>query len=129
MKREAAAILKDALALPTEARAALAGLLLESLDTEVDEDAEAVWATEINRRVADPPALLAAVEAEHRGKAKISHLDGLLVEYPDWWFNLRPSNTEPVLRLNLEAHDRAVMERERDRLVARMDAAGTVLRN
>ena len=53
MKREAAAILKDALALPTEARAAFAGSLLESLDSEVDEDAEAAWATEINRRVAE----------------------------------------------------------------------------
>jgi phosphomannomutase len=77
---------------------------------------------EISRRVADPPALLAAIESEHRGKGRISHLDGLLVQYPDWWFNLRPSNTEPVLRLNLEADERAVMERERDRLVARMDA-------
>jgi putative addiction module component (TIGR02574 family) len=53
MKREAAEILKDALALPAEARADLAGLLLESLDTEVDEDAEAAWATEVNRRVAE----------------------------------------------------------------------------
>jgi putative addiction module component (TIGR02574 family) len=53
MKREAAEILKDALALPTEARAALAASLLESLDTEVDEDAEVAWATEINRRVAE----------------------------------------------------------------------------
>ena len=53
MKREAAEILKDALALPTEARAARAGSLLKSLDTEVDEDAEAAWATEMNRRVAE----------------------------------------------------------------------------
>ena len=53
MKRDTAEILKDALALPTEARAALAGSLLESLDTEVDEDAEAAWASEINRRVAE----------------------------------------------------------------------------
>jgi putative addiction module component (TIGR02574 family) len=53
MKRVAAEILKDALALPPKARAALAGSLLESLDTEVDEDAEAAWATEINRRVAE----------------------------------------------------------------------------
>jgi putative addiction module component (TIGR02574 family) len=53
MKREAAEILKDALALPTEARAALAGSLLESLDTEVDEDAEAAWAIELNRRIAE----------------------------------------------------------------------------
>ena len=53
MKRDAAEILKDALALPIEARAALAGSLLESLDTEVDEDAEAAWATEWNRRVTE----------------------------------------------------------------------------
>jgi putative addiction module component (TIGR02574 family) len=53
MKRDAAEILKEALALPTEARAALAGSLLDSLDTEVDEDAEAAWATEINRRIAE----------------------------------------------------------------------------
>ena len=53
MKRHAAKILKDALALPTEARAALAGSLLDSLDTDVDEDAEAAWATEVNRRVAE----------------------------------------------------------------------------
>ena len=53
MKREAAEILKDALALPTEGRAALAGSLRESLDSVVDEHAEAAWATEINRRVAE----------------------------------------------------------------------------
>jgi putative addiction module component (TIGR02574 family) len=53
MKRDAAEILKDALALPTEARAALAGSLLDSLDTEVDEHAEAAWATEVNRRVSE----------------------------------------------------------------------------
>jgi putative addiction module component (TIGR02574 family) len=53
MKRDAAEILKEALALPTEARAAFAGSLLDSLDTHVDEDAEAAWATEVNRRVAE----------------------------------------------------------------------------
>jgi putative addiction module component (TIGR02574 family) len=53
MKRDAAEILKEALALPTEARAALAGSLLESLATDVDEDAEAAWAAEVNRRVAE----------------------------------------------------------------------------
>jgi putative addiction module component (TIGR02574 family) len=53
MKRDAAEILKEALALPTEARAALAGSLLDSLDTDVDEDAEAAWAIQVNRRVAE----------------------------------------------------------------------------
>lgn len=53
MKRDAAEILKDALALPTDARAALAGSLLESLNNKVDEYAEAALATEVNRRVAE----------------------------------------------------------------------------
>lgn len=53
MKRDAAEILKEALALPTEARAALAGSLLDSLDTDVGEDAEAAWAAEVTRRVAE----------------------------------------------------------------------------
>ena len=53
MKREAAEILKAALALPTEHRAALAGSLLESLDIHVDEDVEAAWMNEVNRRVTE----------------------------------------------------------------------------
>jgi putative addiction module component (TIGR02574 family) len=53
VKRDAAEILKDALALPSEARTALARALLESLKTQVDEDAEAAWAAEVNRRFAD----------------------------------------------------------------------------
>jgi putative addiction module component (TIGR02574 family) len=53
MKRDAAEILKDALTLPPEARAALAGSLLESLDAQVDEDAAAAWAIEVSRRIAE----------------------------------------------------------------------------
>ncbi len=53
MKRDAAEILKDALALPPEARAAVAGSLLESLDDQVDEGAEAAWEAEIARRLND----------------------------------------------------------------------------
>jgi hypothetical protein len=53
MKRDAAEILKETLELPTETRSALAGSLLDSLDTDVDEDAEAAWATEVNRWVAE----------------------------------------------------------------------------
>jgi phosphomannomutase len=75
---------------------------------------------EINRRVEDTDALLAAIESEHVDADEISHLDGLLVRYKDWWFNLRPSNTEPVLRLNLEADTRALMEEKRDALLARI---------
>lgn len=76
---------------------------------------------EINRRVKDVPGLLAAIEKTHAGAAELSHLDGLLVRYPDWWFSLRPSNTEPVVRLNLEADTPARMAAERDRLLAEIE--------
>ncbi len=76
---------------------------------------------EINRRVEDIPRLLRTLEAEHADAAEISHLDGLLVRYEDWWFNLRPSNTEPVVRLNLEAGTEQAMRAHRDRLLARID--------
>jgi len=78
---------------------------------------------EINRRVEDIPGILAAIEAEHGDADEISHLDGLLVRYPDWWFNLRPSNTEPVLRLNLEAKTEPEMIERRDALLARIGGA------
>jgi phosphomannomutase len=68
---------------------------------------------EVNSRVEDVAAAMARVEAAHAG-ARITHLDGLSVDFDDWHFNLRPSNTEPLLRLNLEALDRAEMERHRD---------------
>jgi phosphomannomutase len=52
-----------------------------------------------------------------RDDPKVDHLDGLTVDYESWWFNLRPSNTEPLLRLNVEASDRETMQRERDELL------------
>jgi phosphomannomutase len=79
---------------------------------------------EINRRVADVPGLLAAIEREHAAAPEISHLDGLLVRYPDWWFNLRPSNTEPVVRLNLEADTQEQMTLRRDAILARIAELG-----
>jgi phosphomannomutase len=75
---------------------------------------------EINSRVGDVARVLSAIEEDHRGAPVVSKLDGLLVRYDDWWFNLRPSNTEPVLRLNLEADTPARMEEERDRLLERI---------
>lgn len=61
---------------------------------------------EINTEVSDPSAVIEAVAARYTG-FKQDRLDGLTVDLGDWWFNLRPSNTEPLLRLNLEAPDRA----------------------
>jgi phosphomannomutase len=75
---------------------------------------------EVNRRVADPKAILAALARDHAGAPEISHMDGLLVRYEDWWFNMRPSNTEPLLRLNVEAKSAELMQKRRDELLARM---------
>ncbi|MBS1870954.1 MAG: phosphomannomutase/phosphoglucomutase [Actinobacteria bacterium] len=73
---------------------------------------------EINSEVADQQAKLAEIEARF-GDAEISHLDGVSVGYPDWHFNVRPSNTEPLLRLCLESLvSREDMERRRDELLA-----------
>ncbi len=57
---------------------------------------------EINTKVSDPIAVIEEVAALF-SDAEQDRLDGLTVDYGDWWFNLRPSNTEPLLRLNLEA--------------------------
>ncbi len=48
----------------------------------------------------------------------LHELDGIKIDYPEWWFNVRPSNTEPVLRLNCEAKTQAMMEEKRDELLA-----------
>ena len=62
---------------------------------------------ELNFKVADGPALLAAIEAFYGSQAvKVEQLDGLSVEMSEWRFNLRPSNTEPLIRLNLESRGR-----------------------
>ncbi|HVW90596.1 MAG TPA: phosphomannomutase/phosphoglucomutase [Gaiellaceae bacterium] len=73
---------------------------------------------EINTPVADVPAKLAELEERYSPEGKVSHLDGLSVEADDWHFNVRPSNTEPLLRLNLEARSQELMERKRDEVLA-----------
>jgi phosphomannomutase len=80
---------------------------------------------EINSRVADVDFVLDEIANEHASAPEVSHLDGLLVRYPSWWFNLRPSNTEPVLRLNLEADTAEEMERLRDQMLGRIESLST----
>ncbi len=73
---------------------------------------------EINSEVADQEAKMKEIEAAHPD-AEISWLDGVSVDYPDWHFNVRPSNTEPLLRLNLESLvSREDMESKRDEMLA-----------
>ncbi len=59
---------------------------------------------EINSKVKDVAKSIKAVEEKYQGKYQLDHLDGLTVTADSWWFNLRPSNTEPLLRLNVEAN-------------------------
>ncbi len=72
---------------------------------------------EINSHVKDIPGKMHAIEAHYKD-AKIDHLDGITVQYDTWWFNVRPSNTEPLLRLNVEADTKAQLEQKRDEVLA-----------
>jgi phosphomannomutase len=74
---------------------------------------------EINTPVSDVPLKLQELKEHYASEgATISHLDGISVDFEDWHFNVRPSNTEPLLRLNLEALSRQLMERKRDEVLA-----------
>ena len=73
---------------------------------------------EINTPVADVPGKLAELEQRFGPEGTVSHLDGLSVTSDDWHFNVRPSNTEPLLRLNLEALSESLMEQKRDEVLA-----------
>ena len=74
---------------------------------------------EINSKVADTKAATDLVEnAYSSGQVSTDHLDGLTINGDTWWFNLRPSNTEPVLRLNVEASTQAQMETVRDAVLS-----------
>jgi phosphomannomutase len=73
---------------------------------------------ELNTPVADVPGKLAELEARFGPEGTVSYLDGLSVEAADWHFNVRPSNTEPLLRLNLEARSEELMAEKRDEVLA-----------
>ncbi|MEI7759934.1 MAG: phosphomannomutase/phosphoglucomutase [Thermoleophilia bacterium] len=74
---------------------------------------------EINTAVADVPLKLQEIKERYTAEGgRVSHLDGISVDFDTWHFNVRPSNTEPLLRLNLEALSEAEMTARRDELVA-----------
>jgi phosphomannomutase len=83
---------------------------------------------EINRRVPDGPGAIAAVEARYRSAAtRIDHTDGLSMEFERWRLNLRGSNTEPLLRLNVEScADAALMQDKTAELLALLGTLGAV---
>ena len=73
---------------------------------------------EVNSEVHDQKARMAAIEQQYASQgAEIDHLDGITLSFPTWWANIRPSNTEPLLRLNVEADTHEEMERRRDEVL------------
>ena len=72
---------------------------------------------EINSRVEDPSAVLVRLKDKY-SDGGLMELDGISIEYKDWWFNVRCSNTEPLIRLNMEAKTKEAMESKRDELLA-----------
>jgi len=77
---------------------------------------------EVNTEVADQAGMMDALEAEYAGRDGVTtdRLDGLTVSHADWAFNVRPSNTEPLLRLNAEGKDQATMVRIRDDVLGKI---------
>src|SRR5436189_5461187 len=72
---------------------------------------------ELNTPVADVALKLQELKERFGSEGEVSHLDGLSVDAEDWHMNVRPSNTEPLLRLNLEALSPDLMERKRDEVL------------
>lgn len=78
---------------------------------------------EINRKVANADAIIAALKEKYADATTVNELDRLTIEYGrDWRFNVRTSNTEPLLRLNLEANSQALMETKRDEVLGFIDS-------
>jgi phosphomannomutase len=73
---------------------------------------------ELNTPVANVESKLRELQERFGGEGEVSHLDGVSVDAEDWHMNVRPSNTEPLLRLNLEARTPELMERKRDEVLA-----------
>jgi phosphomannomutase len=72
---------------------------------------------EINSTVTDVSVKLREIQ-DHFAGARVDRLDGVTISYPNWWMNVRPSNTEPLLRLNVEGDTAALMQQHRDEVLA-----------
>jgi phosphomannomutase len=85
--------------------------------SEIIEPLEKYAATgEINMKIRDSKPVFAALEKHYRNGSQ-NHLDGLSIDYDTWWFNLRASNTEPLIRLNLEGQTPEEMESRKDEII------------
>jgi phosphomannomutase len=72
---------------------------------------------EINSQTEDVPGKLKQIQEKYSNLGKVDHLDGLTIDFEDWWFSLRPSNTEPLLRLNIEAKNKDLLEQKKKELL------------
>ena len=91
------------------------GKTVSELIAEVDQRARS---GEINSEVADQGGRMRAIAEHYTAEGgQVDTLDGITVSFPTWWFNVRPSNTEPLLRLNLEADTAAEMAKRRDEVL------------
>jgi phosphomannomutase len=80
---------------------------------------------EINSEVTDAESVNRAIEDHYRAEgAQIDHLDGVTVSFPTWWFNVRASNTQPLLRLNVEADDRETLDKKTAEVLAMIRGPG-----
>ena len=78
---------------------------------------------EINSKVTDAKAVMDRIEAKYGSSGKVTKVDGVSIEFDNWRFNLRMSNTEPVIRLNVETRqDEALLKEKTDELLAEIRA-------
>ncbi|MEK9176148.1 MAG: phosphomannomutase/phosphoglucomutase, partial [Patescibacteria group bacterium] len=75
---------------------------------------------EFNYEVNNAPEILGALKEKY-SDGELSELDGVAISYPNWRFSVRTSNTEPLLRLNVESLDQTIMEQKRDELKAEIE--------
>jgi phosphomannomutase len=75
---------------------------------------------EINIKVQSREKTMTSIEDKYRD-GRIDHMDGLSVDYPDWWFNVRPSHTEPLLRLNVGAKTKTLLDKRRAKLLSQIE--------
>lgn len=89
----------------------------KTLSQIVEEIRRSYEAHETNFKAVNPEDIIAQMKKKYHS-GKLSELDGISITFPDWRFNVRTSNTEPLLRLNVESYKKEIMEKKRDELIA-----------
>lgn len=83
---------------------------------------------EINFTVTDMPNVMETIKREYTDAKTVDELDGLSVWYDNYWFNLRTSKTEPLIRLNVEADSKRLLKEKTDKLIARIQSLGGTIK-